>query len=66
VRQDFGYSPTHFAGQAVGESGSVIQRAAKLAFYAAVRSPAKTLDDKLTASGSFSATASDRAPCASR
>lgn len=57
VKQDFGYSPTHFAGKAAGEMGGRIQRSTTPASYAA-EIPAKTLDDKLTASGSFAITAS--------
>jgi hypothetical protein len=34
VRQDFGYSPTQFAGNQKGEMGGRIQRAAKPAYYA--------------------------------
>jgi hypothetical protein len=57
VHQDFGYSATNHAGQAKGELGGVIQRSTTLASYAA-RIPAKTLDDRLTAAGSFAITAS--------
>lgn len=57
VKQDFGYSTTHFAGQAKGELGGRIVRAMTPASYAAKIAP-KTLDDKLTASGSFAITAS--------
>jgi hypothetical protein len=57
VQQDFGYSPTHFAGQAAGEMGGRIQRSTTPASYAA-RLAGKTLDDKLAASGSFAITAS--------
>ena len=53
VKQDFGYSATHFAGKGAGEMGGVIQRSTTPASYAAPLAPAKTLDDKLTASGSF-------------
>jgi hypothetical protein len=56
VTQDFGYSPTHFAGRAAGEMGGVVQRSTTPASYAAAM-PARTLDDKLTASGSFAVTA---------
>src|SRR6185295_11845542 len=56
VRQDFGYSATHFAGQAAGEVGGIIQRSTTPASYAALLAPAKTLDDMLTASGSFAVT----------
>ena len=57
VKQDFGYSATHFAGKAAGEMGGVIQRSTTPASYAAKIS-AKTLDDKLSASGTFAITAS--------
>lgn len=58
VKQDFGYSPTHFAGKASGEMGGRIQRSTTPASYAVPLAPAKTLDDKLTASGSFAITSS--------
>lgn len=58
VKQDFGYSATQFAGKATGEMGGRIQRSTTPASYAALLAPAKTLDDKLTASGSFAVTAS--------
>ena len=58
VRQDFGYSATHFAGKSAGEVGGRIQRSTTPASYAAPLSPAKTLDDKFSASGSFAITAS--------
>ncbi|MEO7300150.1 MAG: hypothetical protein ABI042_16420 [Verrucomicrobiota bacterium] len=58
VKQDFGYSATHFAGKVAGELGGVIKRSTTPASYAAELKPAKTLDDKLTASGSFAITAS--------
>src|SRR3954453_15326835 len=57
VNQDFGYSPTHIAGEAAGEIGGVIQRSTTPASYAD-RIPVRTLDDKLSASGSFATTAS--------
>ena len=55
VTQDFGYSPTNFAGKQPGEMGGRIQRAGKPAFYAD-KIPVKTLNDKLTASGTFALT----------
>jgi hypothetical protein len=58
VRQDFGCSATHFAGKAAGEMGGRIQRSATPASYAAPLAPAKTLDDKLSAAGSFAITSS--------
>ncbi len=47
VKQDFGYSATHFAGQVAGEMGGVIQRSTTPASYAA-KIATKTLDDRLT------------------
>src|SRR5581483_10094860 len=56
ITQDFGYSPTNFAGKHKGEMGGRITRAMKPAFYAVkIR---KTLNDKLTASGTFAITGS--------
>lgn len=57
VTQDFGYSTTNHAGKAPGEAGGRIQRSTTPACYAA-EIPARTLDDKFTASGSFAVTAS--------
>ncbi len=57
VKQDFGYSATNHAGKAAGEVGGAIQRSTTPASYAA-KIPAKTLDDKLSASGSFAITGS--------
>ena len=57
VQQDFGYRATNFAGKAKGEIGGTIWRSPTLASYAA-EIPAKTLNDKLTASGTFALTAS--------
>ena len=57
VKQDFGYSPTNHAGQAAGEMGGEVQRSTTPAYYAAKISP-KSLDDHITASGSFAITAS--------
>jgi hypothetical protein len=57
VRQDFGYSPTRFAGDGTGEIGGTIQRSATPATYAAKIEP-KTLDDSIAASGTFAITAS--------
>lgn len=56
VKQDFGYSATNHAGRASGEMGGTIQRSTKPASYAAALTPTKTLDDKLTASGTFAIT----------
>ncbi len=55
VKQDFGYSQTQFASKNPGEIGGSIQRASTPASYAAPLTPARTLDDKLTASGTFAA-----------
>ena len=55
VSQDFGYSPTNFAGKEKGEIGGLVQRAGKPAFYAD-KIPVKTLNDKLSASGTFALT----------
>ena len=56
VTQDFGYSgKTNFAGKAQGEMGGMITRASEPAFYAEKIAP-KTLDDKLSASGTFALT----------
>jgi hypothetical protein len=55
VVQDFGYSNTDFASRSAGELGGSITRAAEPAWYAA-KVDAKTLDDKLSASGTFSLT----------
>ena len=56
VKQDFGYSATRFAGEGAGEMGGLIQRATKPASYAATLTPAKTLNDRVSASGSFAIT----------
>jgi hypothetical protein len=55
VKQDFGFSPTNHAGRAAGEMGGAVQRSTTPAYYAAEISP-KSLDDRLTASGSFAIT----------
>src|SRR3569833_2676945 len=55
VVQDFGYSATNHAGNASGEMGGMITRASEPAFYAAKIEP-KTLDDKLSASGTMAIT----------
>ena len=55
VEQEFGYSKTQFASTNLGELGGRIQRTGTVAYYAAPLLPAKTLDDKLTASGTFTA-----------
>ncbi len=55
VKQDFGYSKTQFASTNAGEIGGRIERTSTPAWYAAPLSPARTLDDKLSASGTFAA-----------
>jgi hypothetical protein len=54
VTQDFGYSATNHAG-AGGEMGGTVTRASEPAFYAD-KIPVKTLDDRLSASGTFALT----------
>src|SRR6516225_9583480 len=56
--QDFGYSPTNIAGRDPGELGGRVWRASTPASYGAVVAPAKTLDDALSAAGTFAITAS--------
>jgi hypothetical protein len=61
VKQDFGYSDTAFAsggggGDGKGEIGGRIQRAARGAYYAKALPTPKTLNDRLTASGTFALT----------
>ncbi|MGB8167173.1 MAG: hypothetical protein WCF18_06750, partial [Chthoniobacteraceae bacterium] len=56
VKQDFGYCATNFAGQAAGELGGRIQRTTTPASYAAPLAPAKTLEDKFSAAGTFAIT----------
>lgn len=58
VVQDFGYSRTTFAGKEPGEIGGRVQRTAKAAFYAAKITP-KTLNDRLSAAGTFAFTKMD-------
>ncbi|HEX3601548.1 MAG TPA: hypothetical protein VHU84_15460 [Lacipirellulaceae bacterium] len=53
VRQDFGYRTTNIDGKSVGEIGGTVQRSTTPASYAA-EIPARSLDDRLTASGTFS------------
>ena len=55
VVQDFGYSKTTHAAKTPGEIGGQITRAAEPASYAA-NIGSKTLDDKLSASGTFAVT----------
>jgi hypothetical protein len=55
VTQDFGYSTTNFAGKEKGELGGLVTRAAEPAYYADKIGPL-TLDDKLSASGTFAIT----------
>jgi hypothetical protein len=56
VKQDFGYRLTKFAGKAKGEIGGTIWRSPSRAYYAA-QIPTKTLNDKMSASGTFALTA---------
>jgi hypothetical protein len=55
VTQDFGYSKTNFAAKAAGELGGQVTRASEPAYYAD-KIGAVTLDDKLSASGTFALT----------
>jgi hypothetical protein len=55
VTQNFGYSATSFASKGKGEIGGTLWRAPRPAWYAQKISP-KTLDDKLSASGTFAIT----------
>jgi hypothetical protein len=57
ITQEFGYSKTGVAGKAEGELGGRVHRASQPAFYAAKIAP-KTLNDKLSASGTFALTKS--------
>src|SRR4051812_47203421 len=57
VTQDFGYSRTNFAGKGKGEVGGRVWRSTTPAYYAD-RIAVKTLNDKLTASGTFALTSS--------
>jgi hypothetical protein len=56
VRQDFGYRTSNFAGgKAAGEIGGTVHRAHARAYYAKAIKP-KSLNDQLSASGTFSVT----------
>jgi hypothetical protein len=55
VTQDFGYGKTNFAGMEKGELGGLVTRAAEPAYYAEKISHL-TLDDKLSAAGTFAIT----------
>jgi hypothetical protein len=55
VSQDFGYSNTNFAGKQKGELGGQITRASEPAYYAD-KIGRLTLNDKLSASGTFALT----------
>jgi hypothetical protein len=57
VTQDFGYCSTNHAGKDRGEIGGRVTRAARPASYAD-KIPVKTLNDRLTASGTFALTSS--------
>src|SRR5204863_5423884 len=52
IRQDFGYSATNVASQAKGEVGGKVVRCSTPTYYAA-RIAGKTLNGRLTASGTF-------------
>lgn len=55
VIQDFGYSKTKYASKREGELGGRVTRASEPAFYADKLGPL-TLDDRLSASGTFALT----------
>jgi hypothetical protein len=55
IIQDFGYSKTNLAGKAAGEVGGQVWRASEPAFYADFIG-SRTLDEKLSASGTFALT----------
>lgn len=55
VTQDFGYSQTNFASTDPGELGGKVLRSMTPSYYAAAIEP-RTLNDKLSASGTFSLT----------
>lgn len=55
VVQDFGYRKTNVAGKAAGEMGGQVWRASEPAYYADRIAP-KTLDDRLSAAGTFALT----------
>lgn len=55
IAQNFGYSATHIASATSGEIGGRITRASEPAFYA-MDIGSKTLNDKLSASGTFALT----------
>jgi hypothetical protein len=57
VAQNFGFTDTNFAGRAKGEVGGTIWRSSTSATYADRIAP-KTLNDSLSASGTFALTAS--------
>jgi hypothetical protein len=57
VTQNFGYSSTNFASKEKGEIGGPITRSSRPAYYGE-KLAGKTLNDKLTASGTFALTAS--------
>ncbi len=52
IVQDFGYSETHHAGEAAGKMGGQVWRASEPAYYAERIGP-RTLNDALSASGTF-------------
>src|SRR3954470_3389347 len=52
VKQEFGYSQTHFASATPGELGGLVTRASEPAYYA-VRLKPRSLDEKFSAAGTF-------------
>jgi len=58
VEQDFGYSATSFAGEKEGEIGGTVRRCSVPAYYVG-RIPTKTLNDRLSASGTFAIKSTD-------
>src|SRR5437868_11994460 len=55
VKQEFGYSQTHFASVTPGEVGGLVTRASEPAYYA-VRLKPRSLEEKFSASGTFAIT----------
>src|SRR5437763_2377827 len=58
VTQDFGYSATHVAANQDGELGGRVTRCTRPAYYAERLAAPKSLDHKLSASGTFALTKS--------
>lgn len=57
VKQEFGYSLTNIAGKEKGEIGGTLWRSPERTYYAA-KIPTRTLNDKMSASGTFALTES--------